>query len=161
MKTVLAFCLGVILTAGVVWVMSNSETQRHVKDFSNGLGEKVNEAGQGLKDAVEDVDVDEAKRKIRDTGSQVADKTREVVSDASITAAIKAKLIASPDVSALSVDVDTTDGVVTLSGKLDSMDAVKEAVTIASTVDGVKQVLSTVQVESKPPAGGVRGESDR
>jgi hyperosmotically inducible protein len=65
-----------------------------------------------------------------------------------ITASIKSKFAASPEVSALSIDVDTTDGRVTLSGKVNSAEEVNRAVEIASTVEGVRQVISTLLIDS-------------
>ena len=156
MKTFLAFVLGLFIAAGVIWVVSDSDARRDAKEVGRELGEGVNHAKEKVQDAVSDVHTAETKENLKEAGRQVADKAKEIISDASITASIKAEMAASPDVPALSIDVDTTDGLVTLSGKVSSIDQVRRAVEIASSAKGVRQVISTLQVNvaneaPKPP----------
>lgn len=70
----------------------------------------------------------------------------ETVDDAAITAQVKTKLLNDPDVGGLRIDVDTTKGVVTLSGIVKSKEEESKAVALARQVDGVKDVKSTLQV---------------
>jgi hyperosmotically inducible periplasmic protein len=70
----------------------------------------------------------------------------EQLDDAEITARVKAKLIADPEVAALNIDVDTVDGVVTLTGEVDSDTARLEAEQLARTTDGVVRVISRIRV---------------
>lgn len=149
MKVFLAFILGALLAGGVIWVMSDPDARDDARDLGDEIGEEMGEAKREVQDAVDDIDTEEVKENIRETGRRAADTTREFVTDAAITASIKTKLAASDDVSALSIDVDTTDGLVTLSGKVDSQEEVKRAVEIASQVKGVKQVISTLQVKAR------------
>jgi hypothetical protein len=148
MKVFLAFLLGAILAISVVWFLSDSDAREKAAEAGDDIGDKMNEAGREIRDAVGDVDTDEVRKDVKDAGRQVMDKTREVVSDVTITASIKSKFAASPEVSALSIDVDTTDGRVTLSGKVNSAEEVNRAVEIASTVEGVRQVISTLLIDS-------------
>ncbi len=85
------------------------------------------------------------RQKAREVGAAVADAT----ADARITGAIKAKLIADPDLSALSISVNTTDGVVTLSGSVSSHENIGKAMLLALETDGVREVVSTLQVRTK------------
>jgi len=62
------------------------------------------------------------------------------------TLAIKTKLVAEPGLSALAINVDTTDGLVTLSGKVDSYEQIAKAVKLALDTEGVHKVISTLQV---------------
>jgi hyperosmotically inducible periplasmic protein len=62
------------------------------------------------------------------------------LSDASLTATVKSKLLADPDTSGLRIDVDTKDKVVTLSGKVKSQAEKGQAVQIARNTEGVKSV---------------------
>jgi hyperosmotically inducible protein len=87
------------------------------------------------------------RRKAKEAGQAIADAT----ADARITAAIKGKLVASRDLSALNISVNTTSGVVTLSGTAPSAEAISKAMLLAMETDGVKEVVSTLQV--KPKAG--------
>lgn len=83
------------------------------------------------------------RRRARDLGAVVADAT----ADARATAAIKAKLAADPDLSALGISVDTTAGRVTLAGTVASPDLIGRAMALALETDGVGGVVSTLQVK--------------
>jgi hyperosmotically inducible protein len=64
----------------------------------------------------------------------------EVIDDALITTKVKASLAADPLVSALAINVDTTNGVVSLTGIVDSEQARQRAIQLAQASEGVKQV---------------------
>jgi osmotically-inducible protein OsmY len=83
------------------------------------------------------------RQKVQDAGKTLADAT----ADARITTSIKGKLLASPDLSALSISVNTTDGRVTLSGTASSADNIGKAVQLAMETDGVNEVVSTLQIK--------------
>jgi hyperosmotically inducible periplasmic protein len=69
------------------------------------------------------------------------------ISDAAITATVKSKLLADPETSALRIDVDTKDRMVTLSGSVKSAAEKSEAVTIARQTDGVLSVNDQLTVQ--------------
>ena len=62
------------------------------------------------------------------------------ISDASITAKVKAQLAADQQIKAGDLDVDTENGVVSLTGKVSSPQARVRAIEIARKTDGVKDV---------------------
>lgn len=69
--------------------------------------------------------------------------------DASITAKVKAKLLADSSVGGLKIDVDTRSGVVYLtSGNMNSQAEIDQAVQIAEDTDGVKNVVSKLSIGS-------------
>lgn len=68
-------------------------------------------------------------------------------SDGAITAAIKAKLAVDTDVAAVNIDVDVTEGVVTLSGIVKTAAARTKAHDIAHSVSGVKKVNNELKVQ--------------
>lgn len=70
--------------------------------------------------------------------------------DATITASVKTKMAADSTVPAMKINVDTKDGVVTLTGDVDNATAKTKAGDIAKTVEGVKSVTNNITV--KPPA---------
>jgi osmotically-inducible protein OsmY len=70
----------------------------------------------------------------------------ETVDDAGITAQVKTALLNDPEVSGLKIDVDTSKGLVTLSGLVKSKAEETKAIAIARKVDGVRDVRSTLQV---------------
>src|SRR5215207_5255692 len=72
----------------------------------------------------------------------------ETIDDATITAKVKTALLNDPQVGGLKIDVDTTKGVVTMSGIVKSRGEEQRAVTIAR---GVHDVKSTLQVQSAQP----------
>ena len=57
-----------------------------------------------------------------------------------ITTKVKAALMANQDVSGLAISVATTDGVVSLSGELDTQAEIDRAVAVASGIEGVLRV---------------------
>jgi hyperosmotically inducible protein len=73
-----------------------------------------------------------------------------VVDDAAITAAVKTKLLADPMVGGLKIDVDTREGVVTLTGdNMKSQDEIDQAVKLAKETDGVKNVEAKLVMGEK------------
>jgi len=70
----------------------------------------------------------------------------EAVSDAGITTKVKSRLLADPDVSGLRIDVDTRDGVVTLTGTVSSSAEKTRALDLAGKVDNVKRVEDKITV---------------
>jgi osmotically-inducible protein OsmY len=81
--------------------------------------------------------------KVRDLTADVApmpDAQRASFSDAAITATVKSKLLADTAVSGLKLDVDTRDGVVTLTGNVKSAAERNQALRLTRETDGVKSV---------------------
>lgn len=67
-----------------------------------------------------------------------------VVPDTTITAAVKAKYMADERIKSLDINVTTVNGIVTLRGKVDSMDVIDRAVSLAKNTNGVKEVVSNI-----------------
>jgi osmotically-inducible protein OsmY len=72
----------------------------------------------------------------------------ENVNDGVVLMKVKSKLAADPDVSALDIDVDVSRGVVTLTGDVGSSAQANEAIRIARETDGVKSVVSRLEVRT-------------
>ena len=79
---------------------------------------------------------------------QSADKVAAGIDDSTITAKVKAALVAEPDLSALHINVDTADGVVTLTGSTDAPQKIKHAEQVAQTVNGVKKINNELVVQT-------------
>jgi osmotically-inducible protein OsmY len=104
---------------------------------TSGVGEAAREAGRDAKDAA------------RDAGQAAKDAGRDagnVLGDAGITSAVKTKMLADTDVSGLKIDVDTKDGVVTLSGNVSTATEKRRAVEIARETKGVKTVKDQLKI---------------
>jgi hyperosmotically inducible periplasmic protein len=86
------------------------------------------------------------------TGTTFADETTvgQKVDDATLVAKIKAELLKSPDVSGLAVNVDATNGVVTLSGNAKTDVERTKAQEIAQRAGGVAKVDNKIVI--KPEA---------
>jgi hyperosmotically inducible protein len=74
----------------------------------------------------------------------------EVMDNATITSKVKAKLATDPAINALYIDVDTSNGRVTLSGKVALAGQREAAEKIARRTDGVKDVVNQIQVIGEP-----------
>jgi len=71
----------------------------------------------------------------------------ETIDDATITTRVKTALLNDPDVGGLRIDVDTSRGLVTLSGIVRSQAEEARAVALARKTPGVVDVKSTLQVK--------------
>jgi hyperosmotically inducible protein len=69
--------------------------------------------------------------------------TGQVVDDTLVTTKVKARFAADPQVSALAIDVNTVNGVVTLTGVVESDSARQRAIQLAQGTDGVQRVDAT------------------
>jgi hyperosmotically inducible protein len=78
--------------------------------------------------------------------TKVVPAAKELLNDANITATVKTKLAGDPAINALTVNVDTSHGQVTLSGKVALAEQKVEAEKVAGKVDGVKSVVNQIQV---------------
>jgi osmotically-inducible protein OsmY len=83
--------------------------------------------------------------------TKVVPAAKELLNDANITATVKTKLAGDPAINALTVNVDTSHGQVTLSGKVALAEQKAEAEKVARRVDGVKDVVNQIQVTGTTP----------
>jgi osmotically-inducible protein OsmY len=72
----------------------------------------------------------------------------ESIDDGTITAGVKTALLNDPQIGGLRIDVETTQGVVTISGSVKSKAEEMRAIELARQTPGVKDVKSTLQVSS-------------
>jgi hyperosmotically inducible protein len=169
----IALLLGFILGAAVTWYVvgkraepapetpvhstaTTSSVQRAVEDVKKAVGETADSVRTAI-DAKLDIwhlKADDIKAELAAKGKVVRRQTRETAEevkdaarDTAITTAIKSKYAVNKDVSALNVSVSTTDGVVTLAGSASSYEAISKAMLIAMETEGVRQVVSTIQVK--------------
>ena len=75
--------------------------------------------------------------------------TSEALSDAAITTRVNAQLAADPALSAIKIDVDTSNGRVRLTGTAPDDQARDRATTMASAVSGVVSVDNQLKIEKK------------
>jgi hyperosmotically inducible protein len=100
---------------------------------------------EGVTDVVDNMTVSQPTGQAAEgAGSTIGQK----MDDASITAAVKSKLMVDSVVGGLKIDVDTRDGVVSLSGPVKSQTEKDTAVRIARETNGVKDVQDNLVVQS-------------
>src|SRR5262245_55272176 len=152
----MALILGLALGAAAVWYFGQGKHSSQVQSVADQVQSAAKSAGDAIQEKLKTLDLrpqdfkDElaktgqvVRRKAKEAGQAIADAT----SDARITAAIKGKLLANGDLSSLSISVNTTGGVVTLSGTVNSLDEISKAMMVSMETDGVTEVVSTVQVK--------------
>jgi len=110
--------------------------------------DKANEAKENIEDAAHDAKVttENAAHDAKVKTEKAADKAGEVLTDAAITTAVKTKFLAEPGVSGLNINVDTSNGVVTLNGTVKTRAEADKAMTIARDSKGVKRVVNHLKV---------------
>jgi hyperosmotically inducible periplasmic protein len=89
----------------------------------------------------------------REAGQEISQKTaaaaktaQEALSDGALTAKIKAKMALDDSVKALDLNVDTVDGVVTVTGHVRSRAERERALALARETDGVRNVVDRLTI---------------
>lgn len=100
---------------------------------------KADELGERAEAAADRAQADaaEATRDARVSAGEATAQMGDFIDDATITAAVSARLAGDPDLSAIKIDVDTRDGKVTLSGPAPTEAARARAAELAISVKGV------------------------
>jgi len=128
---------GVVTLTGEVPSQAAKETAVQIARSTDGVASVVDNLT---------VAAAEADRGLGDAAAATAGRIGDAASDATITGAVKTKLLADPDVAALKIDVDTTNGVVTLTGNVKTAAERDEALRIARETDGVKSVVDRLTI---------------
>jgi hypothetical protein len=157
-KTFLALLAGVLVGAGALYLYNSREGQDKLRDTGHAIENAARSAGTNIQDRLRSLDLNQdrimeelsrggqvIRRKAQQAGAAIADAT----ADARVTGAIKAKYISDKNLSGLGISVNTTDGVVTLSGSVGSAEDIGKAMLLALETQGVKEVISTLQVKAQ------------
>jgi hyperosmotically inducible periplasmic protein len=103
------------------------------------IGQKIDTGTETVKEKLE---------QSSDAAQQKLDQAGGAVADAALAAQIKAKILRDPGLKAGQINVDTHDGVVVLSGTVNTPEEVIRAVQLAQSVDSVKSVENRLSVRS-------------
>lgn len=148
------FVLGVCVGAFGYWYFEQPATTTHVESARGSVTSAADRVKSAVQTKVGEIRTEDIKQELERAGMVVREKlTRagEAISDATAdartTATIKARLFKEPGVPSGSISVDTTHGLVTLSGTARSHEEVAKAVRIALDTEGVRKVVSTLQVK--------------
>ncbi|TCT19148.1 BON domain-containing protein [Thiobaca trueperi] len=103
------------------------------------------DAGKSIDQTVEKTGttMDEAK----ESAGERTEKTGSYMDDSAITTKVKAEILGDPMLKVLQIHVTTTDGVVYLSGEVDSQQSIDRAKEVAEGVKHVKSVTSALVVK--------------
>lgn len=160
MKLLLGLIVGVAVGAALVWVLSTNRGQKEAQSAGQQIEAATKSGYEAVQKQIQDwkLTPEDIKKEISASGQVVrkkAEQAGQVVADATAdartTATIKGKYVADRSVPAMAISVNTTAGVVTLSGAVDTADEVSRAMTLAMQVEGVREVISTLQVKGSPP----------
>lgn len=94
-------------------------------------------------------------QEVKDKTTAAAQKTGGYLSDTEITTAVKTKFLADKKISSTNISVETTDGVVTLTGQVSSAAERSHAATVARQTHGVKRVVDKLTIEKAASNPGI------
>ena len=134
-KLVIGIVVGLALIGGAWWYYSDGGKRDAVAGFQDAVKYQSKKAAQAVEDKV-DAGVSELKDGIDKTGAMISKE----VSDATLLATIKAKLVREPKLNGFDINVDVENGKVLLRGTIPSEEARALAIKIARETEGVKGV---------------------
>ena len=91
-------------------------------------------------------DMESTAADIKREGEEAVQSVTTAATDMAITTKVKAALAADDQLSALKIEVDTVQGVVSLTGPAPSAEAAERATTLAKAVEGVTEVQNKLVV---------------
>ena len=136
-------------------IVVNAAAATSPDTLRDSAGNAADRAGDAIRDGV-DATKDAAERGAEatkgvaedavDKVGSAAERTGEVITDAAVTTAVKSKFLADSSTPGLKIDVDTKDGVVTLSGTVPTRAEADRAASLARDTSGVKRVVNNLKV---------------
>lgn len=165
MKFIIGVVLGAVLGAGAIWMVTELRKEGRREEISQQIGSAATSAKDAVQEQLRILDLrtEDIKDELAKGGTIVRRKASEAglaisnaTQDTRTTATIKAKLLGSRELSAWTVSVNCTGGVVTLSGTVGTPDHIGKAMLLAMDTEGVREVVSTLQVKGRPSSTPVR-----
>ena len=168
--------LGLILGALAFWYVEKKarehpEAQEQYREAMTNAEARASETVSNFSDAMSaklntlDLNPDQIKEDLKRSGEVIRHKARDIgdlaadaASDARAIAEIKAKYVADPHLSVWKISVACNHGHVVLSGTVSSTGDIGRAVALALSVDGVRDVVSTLKVQADQAAPPVTNQ---
>ena len=167
MKTLFVLLVGIAIGAAALYYYQQSPRPASVatsastsaRETADAAVAKSRAVAANVSDAISDkiqawhLTPDDIKADLAKTGQvarQNAARAKEKVADVRIVAAIKAKYVLDRDLSANAINVDSTNGDVTLGGTVASENLVGKAVALALDTEGVHHVAAKLTVAAAP-----------
>jgi hyperosmotically inducible protein len=127
---------------------AGARISRETADARQSATRAMESAGEKIESGVDHTldSIDAKTENLQARAALEGEKLGEKLGDSSITVKAKSVLVADPELSALRIDVDTRDGVVTLRGAAGTAAAVNRATTLIRSIDGVLEVDNRLSV---------------
>jgi hyperosmotically inducible protein len=146
---------GSLFVAAIVLGTALATTGCEQRNSSETVGQKVDRAADKIAAKTDQAadqmsaKTNEAADKISAATSDAANKTAVVMDDATLTAKVKAAILAEPGLRSLQIGVETKDSVVTLSGTVSSAPLKDRAKQLAEKVAGVRSVVDNLTTSTQ------------
>jgi hyperosmotically inducible protein len=156
LRTLFIFMCGMVAGIAGYWFLSQPANEARLAGAREKVTTETGRAATNLKTRwteISESSTEAIKEELNRTGMVIREKAKaaghaiaDTAANARVTASVKARLLREPGIPALSINVDSTDGLVTLSGKVKSDEQVAKSVQLALGTEGVHKVISTLQV---------------
>jgi len=123
---------------------------KKIEQATEQAGKKIEQANEQADKKIEQA-TEQADKKIEKVGDELSDKSKkfgESMDDAAITVKVKAAIANDPVIKLSQISVTTTNGVVRLSGVVDSPQSIDRALEIARNVKNVNSTENNLVVKS-------------
>jgi osmotically-inducible protein OsmY len=120
-------------------------------DIDRDLAGEIAESIDGITSVENELMVDKAKAQMTadDEESKEREGFKQSVLNATLTARVKSQLLINTNTTGTAINVDSDEGVVTLSGEVESGEEKDLAIRIASNTEGAKSVTDQLMVRSQ------------
>jgi hyperosmotically inducible protein len=147
-----ALGLGLALLAWVgcdkdsaIQVHHDSQGNEQINIDQKKIKDNLHQAGRELRQGAHDL-AQSVHQEASDADRRYGATARESLGDAALTAKVKARLIATPDLGGIRIHVNSRDGKVTLTGAVSSAQNRRQAEDIARRTEGVSGVDNQLQI---------------
>ena len=152
-RMLFCFLLGIGTGGGGFWYLQQEAGKARLEQARSQVITNAQKVAATIKDKINEWSVEAIQQEmarssmvVREKATAAGQSIAGAAANARVTATIKAKLVAEPGLPAFNINVDTTDGLVTLSGKVGAHEQIAKAVKLALETEGVHKVVSTLQV---------------
>ncbi|MCP1340320.1 BON domain-containing protein [Idiomarina sp. M1R2S28] len=122
---------------------SEAETEKAESKAENTMQEAENKAENAMQET------EEKAQEAKSYTEQKAEDAGEYVDDAVITTKVKAVIFEDDNLSSMDINVETSNGIVQLSGFVENEADIDTAENLAATVKGVKDIENDIQVREE------------
>jgi hyperosmotically inducible periplasmic protein len=128
-----------------VEIKRDGQGNEHIHIDNNKVQDDLHKAGQEISKDAHNLGT-AVQQGAREVDQRIGPAARETLKDAALTARVKARLIAAPDLDGIRIHVSSRDGQVTLDGTVASAENRLDAEKITRRTEGVREVIDHLQV---------------